>query len=113
MRAFIYAIILLSLASILIIANCSYISKTTDELLSLLDDGSDIYIIEEKWKKSRGIISLSTSHDNIFKIDSLIESASFFKSRGDEQCYRYALTLIKGPLGEIKSFEKLSLFNII
>ena len=113
MRAFITALILLGIL-ISAITLCSfYITKTVNELLMLLDEETDIYIMEEKWKRSRDFLSLSTIHDNIFKTDSLIESARFFKETENEEGYLYSLTLLRGILTEIKSFEKLSFTNII
>ena len=113
MRAFITALILLGILISVISFSSFYITKTVDELQSLLDKGCDIYLIEEKWKRSRGFLSLSTIHDNIYKTDSLIESARFFKESGNEEAYLYTLNSLRGLLTEIKSFEKLSFDNII
>ena len=113
MRALAAAIVLLVITSILIISNGLYISHFSNDILTLIENGSDIYIIEEKWKRSRDLLTLSTDHDKIFKIDSLLDSAILFCKESNKNGYEHTMTLIKGAISEIKNFEEFSLSNII
>ena len=113
MKAFIIALILLAMIGITIITNCLFISTLAEDILSLIEIRADIYIIEEKWKRSRALLMLSTDHDIIFKIDSLLERAVLFYEENNEYGYEHSLTLIRGAISELKSFEDFSLSNII
>ena len=113
MKAFAIATILLTLIVATIIINSLFISKFSDDITALLENGSDIYIMEEKWKRSRALLMLSTDHDKIFKIDTLFESAVLFHQENNKHGYEHSLALIKGAISEIKSFEEFSLSNII
>lgn len=112
MRAFIVSAILLAMICVLIFSNCAYVLKTTDELLDVLEKGRPIDEFEEKWKKSRGALLLSTDEEMILKIDALTESAVYYRSTDDKFDLELAIISIKRKLREIKNLEKFTFANL-
>lgn len=112
MRAFIISAILPALICVLIFTNCAYVSNTTDELLDILERESPIDEFEEKWKKSRGALLLSTDQEMILKIDALTESAVYYQSTNDKFDLDLSILSIKRKLKEINNFEKFSFANL-
>ena len=120
MRAFIISIILFGILCVVIAANFTYINATADELrgmaeqLDIEDTHSEAIIesIDEKWKKSEAIFSLSVSYKELdFFGETLISLREAYKS-GEKFEFERHKALLLDALDGMSRLERFSIANI-
>lgn len=110
MKNFIIAIVLLVLVIGFVTYNAIMIDNITDKLIELAD--GDINELQKYWAEKSYYISMSTHLDILEQADiSLVEMKSYYES-GNEEEYLAAKQRFLNAVDEIKTGEKLVLYNI-
>ena len=113
MRSLTIAVVILSSIIFLTICNMIYVGNRVDEMLTVcerLKNGSSPVLIDElisRWEHCRNIISLSTHHSEIDRVESAIDSLKhYIDSPAD---FKSQLEAVINVLEYIASSQRFSL----
>lgn len=110
MKSFIISIILLVLTIGFIVVNAIIITHITDTLIEMSD--GDIYELEKYWKEKYYYISISTHLELLEQADVAIGDMKTYHQAGNQEDYLASKEKFLNAVDEIKTGEKLVLYNI-
>jgi hypothetical protein len=110
MKNFIVAIILLILVIGFVITNAIVISNITDKLFEMAD--GNINELEKYWEEQYYYISISTHSSVLEDADIAVGDMKSYLESGNTEEYEAAKERFKNAVDEIKTGEKVALYNI-
>ena len=116
MRAIISAVILLSLCTVLVIANaialCDILGDMANLSTDILESGEQPYKLRDLFTEKRPLLALSIESDELERLCELIESlVSAYESKDSSQITKYC-NLIADLCCELSGFEKISFESV-
>lgn len=117
MKAFVFALILLTIMLAFVSYNYIYVRSASDELaeltLSLTQDDTDgINKLTSLWEEKHPFVSISTEESKEENIEDLLSSLSVYSKSGNTDEFERVKALLVNAFRELAAFETFSVHDI-
>ena len=117
MKAFIFSTAIVIIIFALTLTNGFFVQKATTDLLTkaqaLQTDDSSLERLAALWDEKRFFVSITTSQDEILKIDDALAQLKSHRKQEDKSKFYEQRALLINYLVQIKSDEEISIDNVI
>ena len=117
MKAFIFSTAIVIIIFALTLTNGYFVQKATADLIAeaqkMQTDNGSLEGLADLWEEKRFFISITTSQDEILKIDDALAQLKSHQEQRDKSGFYEQRALLIGYLVQIKSDEEISIDNLI